>query len=84
MTGSSIHGCVSRERLASTLEAVLDGEDLTAIALDAGFASRSHFTARLRDFFGCTPAALRRRARADKVAELHKIVTARRDAIAVG
>jgi AraC family transcriptional regulator len=84
MTGSSIHSYVLRERLASTLEAVLDGEDLTAIALDAGFASHSHFTARFRDFFGCTPAVLRRRARSDKVAELRKIVTARRAAIALG
>jgi AraC-like DNA-binding protein len=64
-------------------DAVLDGEDLTTIALDAGFASHSHFTARFRDSFGCTPAALRHCARADKVAELRKIVTARRDAIAL-
>jgi AraC family transcriptional regulator len=83
MTGTSIYGYVLRERLASTLEAVLDGEDLTTIALDAGFTSHSHFTARFRDFFGCTPTALRRRARADLVAELRKIVTARRDAIAL-
>jgi AraC family transcriptional regulator len=84
MTGSSIHGHVLRERLASTLEAVLDGKDLTAIALDAGFASHSHFTARFRGFFGCTPVTLRRRTRADKLAELRKIVTARRHAIALG
>jgi AraC-like DNA-binding protein len=80
MTGTSIYGYVLRERLASTLDAVLDGEDLTTIALDAGFASHSHFTARFRGFFGCTPTALRCRARADKVTELRKIVTARRDA----
>jgi AraC family transcriptional regulator len=84
MTGSSVYAYVLRERLTSTLEAVLEGEDLTTIALDAGFASHSHFTARFHDFFGCTPAALRRRARADRVAELRKIVTARRDAIALG
>jgi AraC-like DNA-binding protein len=81
MTGTSIYGYVLRERLASTLDAVLDGEDLTTIALDAGFASHSHFTARFRDFFGCTPVALRCRARSDKVIELRKIVTARRDAL---
>jgi AraC family transcriptional regulator len=83
MTGTSIYSYVLRERLASTLDAVLDGEDLTTIALEAGFASHSHFTARFRDFFGCTPAALRCCARADKVTELRKIVTARRDAIAL-
>jgi len=76
-TGTSVYDYVLRERLALTLDAVLDGEDLTTIALDAGFASHSHFTARFRDFFGCTPSALRHCARADKVAELRKIVTAR-------
>jgi AraC family transcriptional regulator len=84
MTGTSIYRYVLCERLASTLEAVLDGEDLTTIALDAGFASHSHFTARFRDFFGCTPAALRHCARGAQVTELRKIVTARRDAIALG
>jgi AraC-like DNA-binding protein len=57
---------------------VLDGDDdPTTIALDAGFASHSHFTARFRGFFGCTPAALRRTANATSLAELRKIVTAR-------
>jgi AraC-like DNA-binding protein len=78
MVGSSIHDYVLHERLAQTLEAVLDGGDLTAVALDAGFASHSHFTARFRSFFGHTPAALRRGAKADSVAELRKIMTARR------
>jgi AraC family transcriptional regulator len=76
--GTSIYDYVMHERLAKTLDAVLDcGDDLTAIALDAGFASHSHFTARFRRFFGCTPAALRRAASAAKLAELRKIVTAR-------
>lgn len=78
MTGTSIYDYVLHERLAQTLDAVLDcGDDLTAIALDAGFASHSHFTARFRTFFGCTPGALRRLASATKLAELRKIVTAR-------
>lgn len=80
-TGTSDYDYVLRERLASTLDAVLDGEDLTTIALDAGFASHSHFTARCRDFFGCMPVALPHCARVDKVAELRRIVTARRVAI---
>jgi AraC family transcriptional regulator len=83
ITGTSIYGYVLRERLATTLDAVLDGENLTTIALDAGFASHSHFTTRFRDFFGCTPSALRCCARADRVTELRKIVTARRRAIAL-
>lgn len=78
MTGTSIYDYVLHERLARTLDAVLDcDDDLTTIALDAGFASHSHFTARFRRFFGCTPAALRRLATAAKLAELRKIVTAR-------
>jgi AraC-like DNA-binding protein len=78
MTGSSIYDYVMRERLARTLDAVLDrGDDLTSIALDGGFASHSHFTARFKRFFGCTPAALRRAATAAQIAEFRKIVTAR-------
>jgi AraC family transcriptional regulator len=78
MVGTSIYDYVLHERLAQALPAVLDGgDDLTSIALDAGFASHSHFTARFKRFFGCTPAALRRVASAAQVAELRKIVTAR-------
>src|SRR4029077_19462354 len=40
MVGTSVYDYVVRERLAHTLGAVLDcGDDLTTIALDAGFAS---------------------------------------------
>jgi len=77
--GTSLYDYVLHERLAHALDAVLDGgDDLTAIALAAGFASHSHFTARFRRFFGCTPTALRRAATAGRVAELRRIVTARR------
>ncbi len=77
--GTSVYDYVLHERLARALDAVLDGGgDLTAIALDAGFNSHSHFTARFRRFFGCTPTALRRSAKASQIAELRKIVTARR------
>ena len=79
IVGTSIYGYVLHERLAQTLNAVLDGsDDLTTIALEAGFASHSHFTARFRRFFGCTPMALRQMANAAALAELRKIMTARR------
>jgi AraC family transcriptional regulator len=55
---------------------------LTGIALDAGFASHSHFTARFRGFFGFTPTALRRAATAGHIAQLRKIMTARRQQLA--
>jgi AraC family transcriptional regulator len=80
--GTSLYDYVLHERLARTLDAVLDCHDLTAVALDAGFSSHSHFTARFRNFFGCTPAALRRIA-SGHVAEMHKIMTARRSALAL-
>ena len=75
--GTSIHRYAVRQRLARALNAVLDSNlDLTSIALDTGFASHSHFTARFRAFFGMTPEALRRSARSASAAELRKIVTA--------
>jgi AraC family transcriptional regulator len=73
-TGTSIYDYVLRERLAQALEGVLDGGDITTIALDAGFASHSHFTARFKRFFGATPSALRQRV---GVKQLRKIMTAR-------
>jgi AraC family transcriptional regulator len=53
-----------RTRLRAALDRVVGGDgELTAIALDAGFASHSHFTARFRALFGVTPAEQRRSAR---------------------
>ena len=76
--GASIYDYVVQERLAHALDAVLNGADLMTLALDTGFASHSHLTARFRRFFGCTPTELRRAATAGRVAELRKIVTASR------
>jgi AraC family transcriptional regulator len=81
--GSSLYQYVLRSRLARALDAVLDSDtDLTAIALDAGFASHSHFTARFRALFGRTPMELRRGNGAVGVKELRRIVTAREAATA--
>ena len=78
MVGTSVYHYVLHERLAHTLAIVLDGnDDFTAIALDAGFSSHSHFSACFRQFFGCTPTALRRARPAKQVAKLRKIMTAR-------
>jgi AraC family transcriptional regulator len=71
LTGVSVYDYVLHERLAQAMQAVLDGGDITAIALDAGFASHSHFTARFKRFFGCTPSALRQSI------GVRKIMTAR-------
>jgi AraC-like DNA-binding protein len=79
MVGTSVYDYVLHERLAHSLQAVLDGGDnVTAIALDAGFSSHSHFTARFRAFFGVTPTNLRRAVATGDIGQLRKIMTARR------
>lgn len=76
--GVSVYGYVLRSRLARALDAVLDSDaGLIEIALDAGFASHSHFTARFGALFGQTPLELRRSADAAAARRLRRIVTAR-------
>lgn len=78
-TGSTVYGYVLRSRLARALDAVLDSDAaLTAIALDTGFSSHSHFTARFRAYFGHTPVALRQAATAGSARELRRNMTAQR------
>lgn len=81
--GASVYRYVLRSRLAKALSAVLESDaDLTAVALETGFASHSHFTARFRELFGLTPTDLRRGTGSREVAELRKIVTAHSTAAA--
>lgn len=49
-----------RLRLAAALDRLSEAEDLTALGLDLGFSSHSHFTAAFRDAYGQTPSELRR------------------------
>jgi len=81
LVGTSLYEYVLHERLAQTIDAVLEGGDLTTIAFDAGFASHSHFTARFRRFYGCTPTMLRSRLSKQAV-QSRKIVTAQRRQLA--
>jgi AraC family transcriptional regulator len=75
--GTSAYDFVIRSRLLRTLDAVLETEaGLTGIAMDAGFASHSHFTAKFRAFFGRTPQELRRGTRSAAVRQLRRIVAA--------
>ncbi len=46
-----------RLRLARALDLVAEREDLSALALDLGFSSHSHFTAAFRQAYGCSPSA---------------------------
>lgn len=48
-----------RLRMARALDLLGDYGDLTALALDLGFSSHSHFTAAFRQHYGQSPAAFR-------------------------
>jgi len=53
-----------RLRLAQALDRLPGASDLTALALDLGFSSHSHFTAAFRETYGRPPSAFRGRIRA--------------------
>jgi AraC-like DNA-binding protein len=77
--GQSVYRYVLRARLGKALDEVLDPDsDLSAIALERGFSSHSHFTACFRRLFGLTPTELRQSATSATAAELRKILTAKK------
>lgn len=60
--GLPVHQYLLRTRLGKALEAMQSTDTgLTAIALDAGFSSHSHFTSCFRAQFGMAPTEFRRR-----------------------
>jgi AraC-like DNA-binding protein len=60
-TGVPIHRYLTRLRLRAAVELLSDGaKDLTALALELGFSSHSHFTDAFRREFGRTPSDARR------------------------
>lgn len=59
--GETLHGYQQRLRLREALVRLHDpATDLMTLALDLGFASHSHFSARFRREFGVAPSAVRR------------------------
>ncbi len=63
VTGTTVSRYRHRLRLRASLERVADaGADLSAVALDHGYSSHSHFTAAFRREFGLTPTEFRRAA----------------------
>ena len=52
-----------RLRLAHALDRIGDCDDLSALGLDLGFSSHSHFSAAFRQAYGRTPAEFQRAAR---------------------
>jgi AraC-like DNA-binding protein len=61
--GVSLHRYLTLLRLARALAILPQADDLTALALDIGFSSHSHFSAAFRRAFGCTPSQFRQTAR---------------------
>jgi AraC-like DNA-binding protein len=55
-TGHTVHGYLNAARLHHALERVTSGCDLTALGLELGFASHSHFTYAFRRMFGAPPS----------------------------
>src|SRR5262245_53735551 len=62
-TGAPLRRYLLRLRLRASLERLADGaNDLTALALELGFSSHSHFTDSFRREFGRAPSDVRRGA----------------------
>jgi AraC family transcriptional regulator len=57
--GVPLHKYLVQLRLAKALTELPHRNDLTALALDLGFSSHSHFAASFRRAFGSTPSAFR-------------------------
>ncbi|HEV8187874.1 MAG TPA: AraC family transcriptional regulator [Pyrinomonadaceae bacterium] len=61
-TGVPVHRYLTQLRLRASLERLADGaSDLTALALELGFSSHSHFTDAFRREFGKSPSEMRRK-----------------------
>ena len=62
LAGRSLHRQLTVLRLRASLEAIAErSQELTAVALDHGFSSHSHFTAAFRREWGMTPREWRAR-----------------------
>ncbi|MGH9802453.1 MAG: helix-turn-helix domain-containing protein [Blastocatellia bacterium] len=72
-TGVPVHRYLTQLRLRASLERLADGaEDLTALALELGFSSHSHFTDTFRKEFGVTPSEVRINASQRSLREMSK------------
>ncbi|MCI0665655.1 MAG: AraC family transcriptional regulator [Acidobacteria bacterium] len=72
-TGLPIHRYLTRLRIRASLDKLADGaDDLTALALELGFSSHSHFTDSFRREFGRTPSDVRRNAGRRMLREMSK------------
>jgi len=82
-TGLALHQYRTRLRLRAALERLVESEtDLTALALDLGFSSHSHFTSAFHRAFGLTPSECRRRATTKRLGEMSRNLKAGKIAFA--
>ena len=72
-TGSTVHAYLNQLRLRAALLRLDDGEDLTTVALDHGFASHAHFTGSFSASFGVAPSQVR--GEASKILEAMRLRT---------
>lgn len=63
-TGMTLHRYRTELRLRWSLAALRDGADILSVALEAGFAHHSHFTASFKRAFGVRPSEFRGRTTA--------------------
>ncbi|MDX2156217.1 MAG: helix-turn-helix transcriptional regulator [Hyphomicrobiaceae bacterium] len=75
-TGLSVGNYVIRERLSQALRPLMDGDDITDLALSHGFSSHSHFTYRFRRFFGLTPSEFKKSTATNQLRAFSKILIA--------
>src|SRR5262249_51765140 len=61
--GMPLYRYQTRLRLAGALDLLGHCDDLTALSLDLGFSSHSHFTSSFRQAYGRTPAEFQRSLR---------------------
>jgi AraC family transcriptional regulator len=61
--GVPLHRYLTQLRLARALVELSHADDLTELALELGFSSHSHFSARFHAAFGTTPSQFREQAR---------------------
>ncbi|MBX7221706.1 MAG: AraC family transcriptional regulator [Blastocatellia bacterium] len=74
-TGIPIHRYQNRLRLRFSLERLAEGvTDLTALALELGFSSHSHFCDAFRQEFGRPPSAVRQELHLPALREMSKIL----------
>ena len=66
--GIPLHQYLTRLRIARALIELPHADDITALALELGFSSHSHFTYTFRREIGCTPSEFRARSRRPSLA----------------